>query len=326
MKALVVGASGYLGSAICLACERAGIAVSGVSRRGDALCGERVAGDVRRPDLGLAPDVISRLREEVSHAVLCFGSVSWAYGPTEAIETHDSGMRSVLRFLEGLPRLEKAVHVSSLLVLGRAKGRLGNRELYVGQDFRNWYEYAKNLAERRARDADGLPMRIVRFGPVLGPDVHGRPLDTTTGLLSAVPYLLAGFPAHLRNGGRFPCYVTDVSSAAEVVLRALQAPGDGQTWSWFDPVMPTVADVLREICRPWGVMPKLVDLGRLGRFMRHLADPLGMPQALTDYAEPWFDVDPAVLATIPGPPPKSAPDYLAETGRALRYGGKAEPR
>jgi nucleoside-diphosphate-sugar epimerase len=317
MNVLILGGSGYLGTAIAHACVRTGAEVRVLSRRGAASVGEGVRGDVRTPRLGLSADALARVRAETTHVVLSFGSVSWTCSPGEALETHSVAMRSVLAFLQELPALQQAVHLSSLLVLGRAKGRMTNRELYTGQRFRNWYEYGKYCAERHVRDAADLPIGSVRLGPVLGPDPRGGRPDTGSGLLTVFPHLLAGYPVHLSGRGDFPCWVTDVASAAEVVLKALTAPIGRDTWSWFDPAMPTLAEVFTEVCRPWGVVPRIVDAQPLRRVTRLFSDRVGTPRELVDYAEPWFDLDPAVLKEIPEPWPAPDPDYLGATGRAL---------
>ncbi|MGW7003961.1 SDR family oxidoreductase [Streptomyces sp. NPDC054933] len=324
MNVLILGGSGYLGTAVAQACARTGAQVRVVSRRGATTVGEGVRGDVRRPRLGLSPDALARIRTQTTHVVLSFGSVSWTSGPGEVLETHSAGTRAVLAFLRELPALQQAVHVSSLLVLGRTEGRVTNRELYTGQSFRNWYEYGKYCAERHVRDAADLPVGAVRFGPVLGPDPRGGPPDTRYGLPMVFPHLLAGYPVHLADRGDFPCWITDVSSAAEIVVKALSAPIGQATWSWFDPAMPTLGEVFAEVCRPWGVVPKVLDAKPLGRFTRLLGERIGTPRELAEYAEPWFDLDPAVLKEIPQPWPVPAPDYLGATGQALL--GPAERR
>ncbi len=318
MNVLIVGGSGYLGSAIALACAEAGARVRVVSRGGGAVAGTGLRGDVRLPRLGLSAEAAAQVRAETTHVVLCFGSVSWASGPGEALETHGAGMRSALAFLRELPELRQAVHVSSLLALGRAGGRVGNRELYTGQKFRNWYEYGKYCAERLARDATDLPLGIVRFGPVLGPDPRGGRPDTRHGLPAAFPHLLAGYPVHLSGRGDFPCWVTDVGSAAQVVLTALRTPIERRTWSWFDPARPTLREVFTEVCRPWGVLPRIVEARPLGRLTRLFGERVGALPELVDYATPWLNLDPAVLDDIPRPWPTPEPDYLFRTGEALR--------
>ncbi|MGH3937709.1 MAG: SDR family oxidoreductase [Pseudonocardiaceae bacterium] len=325
MSTLIIGASGYAGSAISQACAQTGRNVLGVSRSGVTGIGIGIRGDVQRPSLGLSPVDLELVTETTTEAVLCFGSVAWDCGPSAAIALHDTATRGVLRFLRTLPRLRRVVHFSSLLVLGRATGTLSNRELYVGQRFRNWYEYGKYCAERLVRDSD-LPVNVIRCGPLLGVDPRGGPFDVSAGLPAAFGHLLAGYPVHLRDRGKFPCYVADVATTAEIVVRALETPEQGVTWSWFDPEMPTLADVFREVCRPWGMVPKIVEAPVLGRLTRLLSTRLGVVPELADYAEPWFDLPRSVLDAIPGELPRRDPDYLAATGRALRDHGMVSGR
>ncbi|MEO3786702.1 SDR family oxidoreductase [Actinocorallia sp. B10E7] len=317
MSVLVLGGSGYLGRAVCLELEGAGLDVVALSRSGSAAAGRGLRGDVTRHNLGLFGDELAELQAEVTHVVGVFGSVDWDSGPAQALDVHATGVRNVLRFSRACPKLEALVHVSSLLAFGRAEGRVGNRELYVGQDFRNWYEYGKYHAEALVREAEDLPFTVLRFGPLLGPDPAGHALGAGDGLLAAVPYLLQGYPVHLKHGGRFPSYVGDVVGAAEVVAAAVRTPATGATWTWFDPALPTVAEVMHRLCRPWGVVPKIVDSAVVGRVQRLVASRIGLPKALLDYAEPWFDLDPSVMDTLPGGPPACRPGYLAGTGRAL---------
>ncbi|MEU7530710.1 SDR family oxidoreductase [Saccharothrix sp. NPDC042600] len=322
MNVLILGGTGFVGAGIARTLARTGAAVRVLSRGGATPVGEGVRGDVRLPDLGLSGDALAAIRAQTTHVVLTFGSVSWAAGPDQVLQTHAGGTRSALEFLRTLPRLEQAVHISSLLSLGRAKGRVTNRELYTGQGFRNWYEYGKYCAERLVRDAADLPVGAVRFGPVAGADPFGRPIDTSYGLPAVLPHLLAGYPVPARHGGEFPCWITDVSSAAEIVLKALTAPIGRDVWTWFDPALPSLRRVFTEVCRPWGVVPRIVEGGRgLRRLTALVSDRIGLPREVVAYLEPWFDVDPDVLRDVPRPWPAPDPDYLADTGRALLGGG-----
>jgi nucleoside-diphosphate-sugar epimerase len=261
--------------------------------------------------------VLDRVRAETTHIVTCFGSVDWGAGPATAVDVHTAGTRNVLRLARSCARLAGLVHVSSLLALGRCEGTVGNRELYVGQRFRNWYEYGKYAAEALVR-ASATPSTILRFGPLLGPDPSGAGLDTRHGLLAAVPILAQGYPVHLAKGGDFPCYTGDVDAAARLVARAVALPAAGSTWTWFDPQLPSLAFVLHALCRPLGVVPRIVDAPLVGWLQRVAAGRIGVPPALLDYTAPWFDLDHAVLDELPGGLPDCRQGYLQATGRALR--------
>lgn len=319
MTVLVLGGSGYLGAEVCAALEAAGERVIAASRSGVALAGKGLAADVTRHRFGLTEGEYATLLAETTHVVSAFGSVDWSSGPEDAVDLHAAGVRNVLRFARQAEELRGLVHVSSLMVFGRAEGRVGNRELYVGQRFRNWYEYGKYYAETLVRAATDVPSITLRFGPLLGRGSLRPGLDARAGLLAAVPSLLRGYPVHLERRGEFPSYAGEVTVAAQLVARAVGTPATGQTWSWFDPDEPSVADVFTGICRPWHRLPRIVEAGALRRTQRWFAPRVGLPRALIDYAEPWFDVDREVLRQLPGGAPACPPGYLEATGEALAH-------
>ncbi len=352
MTALVVGGSGFLGKAVVralaergvqpLALSRAGTPVAGVGTPvaragtpvadagtsvagagtpvagvGTSVAGTGIRGDATLPDLGLTPETARRLRIEVTHIVSCFGSVDWDAGPRQALDLHCAGTKRILDFAASCPRIERVVHVSSVLALGRAQGTIGNRELVVGQGFRNWYEYGKYLAECAVRREERVPSRILRIGPVLGVLEDQAP-DPRYGLPAAVPYLLRGYPAHLARRGSFPCYVTDVQTAAAVVADALYHPEGGSTWTWYDPARPSLAEVLVNLCAAWNVVPRIVDARALAGIALLVARRVGVPGALQSYADPWVDIDSAVLSELPIPHQSPPANYLRLTGEAMR--------
>jgi len=318
MRVLVVGGSGFLGTAICDELAGQGIDTLALSRGADRDQASALAGDATHTDLGLSAKQVSELRATITHIVSCFGSVDWSAGPRAATDLHARGTRSVLEFASRCGQLERLVHISSILALGRARGTISNRELSVGQSFRNWYEYGKYLAERQLRHDDrGVPWRALRLGPILG--VHGGLApDPRFGLPAAVPFLLRGYPTHMHARGAYPCYVTDIGSAAVITRQALIDTGEGQTWTWFDPGRPTLAETLTSLCAAWRVVPRIVDAPVLGTLRYYLARRAGLPAALNEYAEPWVVLDPSILDDLPRPLPVPAAGYLAQTGRAMR--------
>lgn len=319
MTVLVLGGTGFLGAAVAAAFERRGADVVCLSRSGGAPAGRGVTGDVRLPDLGLAPAAAAELRAEVTHVVSCFGSVDWRTGPRLA-ELHEAGTRNALAFARSCGRLERFAHVSSVLALGRARGAVSNRELDVGQSFRNWYECAKFLAERAVREEREAPWRVVRLGPVLGVGVSGAP-SAAEGILAVLPPLLRGYPVHLADHGEWPCYPCEVGAAAEVVVRAATDPDDaGEAWTYWDERDQTLAQALVALCAGWGVMPRIVSLRPLRVAALALARPLGVPESLLGYDEPWVELDAGARDDLPDDLPACPGGYLEETGAALRAG------
>ena len=317
MRALLVGGSGWLGGATARVLADEGWDVVSLSRGGGAIAGEGIQGDVRLPGLGLEPRAARELADGVTHVLSCFGSVDWELGPRGAVDLHVNGTRNVLRFAESCPRLERFVHVSSVLALGRAQGRVGNRELALGQGFRNWYEYAKHVSEAEVRARDTLPRRIVRVGGVLG-ESDGAGPSPKQGLLASLPYLLRGYPAYLEDRGTFPVYVGDVHVCAAVLARALTEEAAGLTWTWFDRRLPSLAEVLTALCSPWNVVPRIVDLPALRHFERRLGPRLGLPRPLLEYTRRWMDIDPRVLDALPEGLPEPRPGYIERTTEVLK--------
>lgn len=318
MKALVLGGSGYIGAAVAERLVGAGVDVVCLSRSRRPPIGRSVTGDVAQRNFGLRAADAAELRQGLTHIVSCFGSVDWKLGPRGAMETHGQGMRSVIRFASECPDLERLVHLSSVLVLGRTRGRVGNRELDVGQGFRSWYEYGKFVAEKTLRDeADGLPWRAVRVGPILGTSSPVAP-TADDGIAALVPTLLRGYPIHMDGCGEFPSYAGEVGPAADMLVAAATSAEGGRTWTWYDPERPSMAETLTRLCAPWGVVPKIVDVPPLRSVSRAVSRRLGIPRSVVNYGDRWADIDPGVLDELPVPPAACAPEYIEATGVALR--------
>jgi nucleoside-diphosphate-sugar epimerase len=322
MRALVIGGTGFVGSAVVRAFESRGIDVVTVSRSGDAFAGEGVRGDVRAHQLGMDKAVAEDLMGSVTHIVSTFGSVDWGSGPRLATELHQQGTRAVMRFAERCSRLERFVHLSSVLVLGRRTEGTVVDELELGQSFRSWYEYGKFLAEREVRANDRIPWRALRVGPVIGAGEDVLP-SPAHGIMAVVPLLLRGYPMHLKDHGRFPCYPTDVKVAGEVLARAALDDGSGEVWTYFDDANPSLAEVLMRLCSPWGVVPRIVDLPLLNPIGRLLAERLGTPRETLEYTEPWPDIPVEVLNLLPPDLPRCPPGYIEATGKALMQSNRA---
>lgn len=321
MKILVAGASGYLGTTVARLLDGDGHEVVALSRSGRTRYGTGLAGDVNSPGFGSTDEALDALTD--IDAVVCgFGSVDMSSDPTGVVNLHVNGTRNVLDLAASIGSVRRVVYVSSILALGRATGPITNRDLSRGQTFRNWYEYAKYRGELIARRERRVPVTVLRLGTLLGP-APAELIPRRGGPVSVLPHLLSGLPVTLHDCGRYPVYAADVEVAARVVRDITVSDEHRSGCTYFDPERPTLAEVLERLCRPWQVVPKIVDATGPAWTRRLLTRRFGLEEDVVDYARPLFDFDPGIFDTLPTPDIASVTDYIAETGAALRNSGLA---
>jgi thioester reductase-like protein len=130
-----------------------------------------VAGDVTVPNLGLRPGARTELAEEIGAILHCAASITFDLPLEEARLINVEGTREVIGFAreaKSIGRLERFVHVSTAYVGGRQPGVFRERQLDVGQDFRNTYEQTKWEAEHVLAAADDLAPAVARPSIVMG--------------------------------------------------------------------------------------------------------------------------------------------------------------
>ena len=147
-------------------------------RRADEICEQEaidrarillVEGDITREGLAIedAGGFAARVAEVFHLAAAYDLSVKREVGMKVNVE----GTRNVLDFAARCPKLERFQYVSTCYVSGRWAGIFRETDLEKGQDFNNFYEETKYLAEievRRRRE-EGLPTTIYRrrcFPPI----------------------------------------------------------------------------------------------------------------------------------------------------------------
>ncbi|MET9487802.1 SDR family oxidoreductase [Nocardia sp. NPDC006630] len=319
MKVLVIGASGYLGRAVGRVLAADGHRIIELSRGGKACHGTAVTGDVNSPGLGLSAETLGELGD-IEVVVCCFGSVNMGADPAGVVNVHVNGTRNVMDFAASVDSVRRVVYVSSVLALGRASGLITNRDLSRGQTFRNWYEYAKYRGELIARRERRVPVSILRLGTLLG-SAPSEVIPRHGGPVSVLPHVLSGLPVPLENCGRFPVYAADVDIAAAVIRDLVVSAEHRSACTYFDPERPTLAAVLERLCRPWGVLPRVVDSFGPTWMQRALTRRFGVEEEVMDYARPLFEFDPSIFDSLPNPDIASRSDYIVETGVALRDSG-----
>jgi thioester reductase-like protein len=101
------------------------------------------------------------------------------------------GTRHVCEFAERVPDLKRLHYLSTCYVSGRYAGAFGEDDLDVGQQFNNFYEESKFLAEVQVqqRRKAGLPVTVYRPAVVVGNSVTGE-TQKYDGLYFALQWLL----------------------------------------------------------------------------------------------------------------------------------------
>lgn len=353
MSVLVTGATGHVGTALLpllaadgpvIALVRARDDAHLVARRADLLAmmpegfpAERlslVRGDVTAPDLGLSDADRARLLADVTSIVHGAASVRFDLTAEAATRENVDATVSILalaRELAARGRLARVDHVSTAYVAGDRTGRVYERELDVGQGFRNTYEASKCEAERRVRAAmvEGLPVAVHRPSIVVG--------DSRTGMTRSFNVIY--WPLRVWAGGWWSLFpgrrdalvdIVPVDFVASAIARLRRDPATlGGTFHLAaGDDAATVEELEAELRRVVGG-PKLryVDQGTYVRWLRPLIlGPLQLTKrgraiarggrAFLPYfvANPRFDTTELRAALGEGAPPVRA--YL---DNVLRY-------
>lgn len=135
-----------------------------------------VQGNLLEPELGIARDDRDRLLGGVDRIIHCAASISFDSPLEQARAINVDGVARVVELAREIAaggRLRRLVHVSTAYVSGRHSGRFHERDLDVGQEFRNSYERSKHEAEHLLREAGELPTVVARPSIVVGHRASG---------------------------------------------------------------------------------------------------------------------------------------------------------
>jgi long-chain acyl-CoA synthetase len=170
-----------------------------------------VAADVAQPGLGLSAAKRAWLAERVDGILHCAATVSFTLGLDASRATNVDGTRRLLDFAElsaGRGSFDCFTYVSTAYVAGDHGGDFGERQLKVGQGFRNAYERSKFEAELLVREREGdVPVQVVRPSIVVG--------DSRTGWTPAFNVLYT--PLRAFTKGVYPVIPARRSSPVDVV-------------------------------------------------------------------------------------------------------------
>jgi dihydroflavonol-4-reductase len=195
MRALVTGATGFVGAAVARALLREGWQVRALARKGsDRSNVQHLAVEVVEGDLADRASLDRAVAEcqAVFHVAADYRL--GALDPRQLYQTNVEGTRNILAAARRAG-VQRIVYTSSVATVGiPADGSPGNEATPVGEsDMIGHYKRSKFLAERVAREAagSGTPVVIVNPSTPIGPgDVKPTPtgrivIDAATGRMPA---------------------------------------------------------------------------------------------------------------------------------------------
>ena len=216
-----------------------------------------IEGDITRADLGLGAG-LRRIASDVTEIHHLAAIYDLGVRREVGMRVNLYGTRHVLDFSEVCPGLERFHYVSTCYVSGRHPGIFGENDLEKGQEFNNYYEETKYLAEVEVRDRTqgGLPATIYRPAIVVGDSETGA-TQKYDGPYAVIRWLLrqpgiALLPAFKgASEARLNLVPSDFVVAAIDFLAALPH-STGRTYQLADPEPLTVTETVDLIAAATG--------------------------------------------------------------------------
>ncbi len=226
MKALVTGATGFVGAAVARALVRAGVEVRVLARPEADLTNlqglpvERAAGDLRDPaSLRVALSNCRHLYHVAAHYAL------WAKDPSIFYDVNVVGTRNLLEAAREVS-VERTVYCSTIGAIGLPPGGgLGTEETPVSlEQMAGHYKRSKYLAEQEVHKLakEGLPVVIVNPSAPVG---EGDVKPTPTGQV-IVDFMKGRMPAYIETGMN----IIDVDDVATGHLLAMEKGRQGERY------------------------------------------------------------------------------------------------
>lgn len=211
-----------------------------------------IEGDITAAGLGL---VNGPAREDVTEVYHLAAVYDLSVGRDLGLRVNVDGTRNVLDYASQCPALKRLQYVSTCYVSGKYEGVFSEDDLEAGQQFNNYYEETKYLAELevRKRMRAGLPATIYRPAIVVGDSSTGAtqkydgPYYVIRWILRqpAVAFLpVVGDPEVVRLNVVPRDFVVDAIAYLSGIDRS-----KGKTYQLADPEPPSIDEMLQLISR-----------------------------------------------------------------------------
>jgi len=248
-----------------------------------------VLGDITKARLGLASGEAKSLQRELTSAYHLAAVYDLAVSREVGQRINVLGTRHVLEFLGEAKHLERLHYVSTAYVSGTAVGVYHEKELDVGQRFKNFYEETKFLAEVEVVGSR-LPQTLYRPGIVVGDSRTGETakFDGPYFVLSAMRRIPSPGVFMRVGAGRNPINLVPVDFVVEALAQLSSSPKSlGKTYHLTDPDPLTVAELedlfAKALGKSFVYVPVPMVAAKLALAPRFLQRFLGMPVQAVDY-------------------------------------------
>ncbi len=137
---------------------------------------EFIVGDLTLPDLGLSSEFLKERTSEIKQIFHLAAIYDLNVREDLAMKVNWEGTKNTLAFANRCTNLERFHYVSTCYVSGRNQGVFKESDLIHQNQFNNFYESSKYLAEVEVQYAmkSGLPVTIYRPGVVVGDSKTGE--------------------------------------------------------------------------------------------------------------------------------------------------------
>ena len=128
-----------------------------------------IAGDLRLPRLGLAPNVWTALQRSISGIIHSAAEIRFDLPLDAARAVNVGGTRTLLDLARSAPLLRRMAHISTTYVTGRSAEHLPESRFENKHGFFSSYQESKYEAEQLVMEAAGdVPVSIYRLSTVIG--------------------------------------------------------------------------------------------------------------------------------------------------------------
>jgi thioester reductase-like protein len=202
------------------------------------VCGDRdvhrhrwtaIVGDICKPSVGLEPATRRHLAERVDDVVHGAATVSFSQPLPQSREVNVEGTKRLLEFAQECQAaggLRCFSYISTAYVAGDHPGSFDEKQLDVGQGFRNAYERSKFEAEKIvSRTSTRLPVQIFRPSIIVGEQESGW-TATFNVLYPPLKAFQAGAYPALPGRRSTPVDVVPVDFVADAVFELAGEPAE----------------------------------------------------------------------------------------------------